>query len=223
VYFLQVLQGESPFRDIPDTALGHYVLNGMRPDKPGNASAIGFSDMLWDFTEQCWHGRIKSRPEVGEVVRHLEEAVVNWNGLMPPCVQAEVVASGSEETSDTKEHCESDILIFPLYYVLSNGTDGRFRSPQDPTSGVSIGSQTASWSSSLPSGPPTQSTNQRQWEDVTNATNATEAIRALAKILIDKEGRDFALRRLEPEAAKPCIETLDYVSCDIDFPFRRLR
>jgi len=106
MYFLriQVLTGEIPLLGVPDTAVGHYVLRGKRPDKPANAASIGFSDSLWDFTQHCWDGRIESRPEVGEVVKRLGEAATNWNGLMPPCVRSkDVTPCSEEETSDLGE------------------------------------------------------------------------------------------------------------------------
>ena len=113
VYLPQVLQGESPFRGIKDWALAWHVLRGDRPGKPENAPAIGFSDSLWDFTERCWDGKMEFRPEVGEVVNHLEEAATKWNGLMPPCVQAKAFASGSEGAIDLTGRSEFEILIFP--------------------------------------------------------------------------------------------------------------
>ena len=73
------------------------VVDKKRPAKPENASAIGFSDSLWRFTERCWDGDMTLRPEAGEVVTHLTEAVANWPGLMPPCIRAGNVASESEE------------------------------------------------------------------------------------------------------------------------------
>ena len=80
------------------------MLRGKRPDKPANASSIGFSDSLWGFTQRCWDGKIESRPEVGEVMKHLGEAAINWNGLMPPCVLSETVMPCSgEESSDLGE------------------------------------------------------------------------------------------------------------------------
>jgi len=109
MYFLriQVLTGEIPFPHIKDTAIAHHVLHGKRPDKPENASSIGFSDSLWDFTQRCWDGEIESRPEAGEVVTHLVEAAANWGGLMSPCVRTVDVASYSgEENSDD---CEFDL------------------------------------------------------------------------------------------------------------------
>ena len=48
-YTPQVLVGEIPFRGFRTTELGFFVAQGLRPDKPANALAIGFSDSLWTF------------------------------------------------------------------------------------------------------------------------------------------------------------------------------
>ena len=53
---------------------------------------------------------------------------------------------------------------------------------------------------------------QRLWRGVTSASNETQAVRTLAEILIDKEGRDF-VSRLKRKDAELCIEVLDRVSC----------
>ena len=112
LYFPQVLTGDIPFRGAPRPALVYYVVNdGKRPNKPENAPALGFSDSLWSFTQRCWDAKVELRPEVGEVVRHLGEAAINWNGLMPPCAKAEDVVSGSEEMSDSMKYGEFEIMI----------------------------------------------------------------------------------------------------------------
>ena len=112
-YFVQVLTGEIPFRNVRQTELGWSVVQGLRPVKPENASSIGFSDSLWSFVQQCWGDNAKLRPKVAEVVAHLEEAAASWEGLMPPCLQAENVTSDSEEMSDSGAHRESNVLILP--------------------------------------------------------------------------------------------------------------
>ena len=104
--------GETPFRGVQQTELGRSVVQGLRPTKPGNASSVGFSDLLWSFTQRCWDGDVKLRPKAAEVVTHLEKAAVNWKGLMPPCVQTENVASKEEMLNLIKES-EFEILIFP--------------------------------------------------------------------------------------------------------------
>jgi len=49
------------------------------------------------------------------------------------------------------------------------------------------------------------------WEDVAGASDEGEAIRTLAEILLDEEGRTFILN-LERDDAELCIEILDLVS-----------
>ena len=111
VCFLQVLTGDVPFRGVPRPALVFSVVHdGKRPDKPENASTLGFSHSLWSFIQRCWDGK-GLRPGVEEVVRHLGEAAVNWNGLMPPCARAEGVVSSSEEISDSMKYGEFEIFI----------------------------------------------------------------------------------------------------------------
>jgi len=119
ICFLQVLTGGIPFADMRTLALVYYVPLGERPAKPENASAIGFSDSLWDFTERCWNGDIESRPKVGEVVTHLREAAAQWDGLMPP-----TFLTWSPDSSD--ELGELEIELPPRYYQSSNGADKFF-------------------------------------------------------------------------------------------------
>ena len=51
------------------------------------------------------------------------------------------------------------------------------------------------------------------WKNVTTASDDIEAVRNLAEILIDKEGRVFA-SNLGRSDAELCIEILDYVRRD---------
>jgi len=67
--------------------------------------------------------------------------------------------------------------------------------------------------------PPWGATAKERWclrESVANADKAM-AVRALVELVIDKHGRATVLG-LEPEEAKICVETLDYVSCDLCLP-----
>ena len=110
-YIIQVLTGEIPFRGLGPTGSIFAVVKGLRPEKPENASAIGFSDPLWGHVQRCWDGDMNLRPRVAEVVTHLGRAAVNWDGVMPPC-KARAVASNSQDLpSDTMKHCEFEILI----------------------------------------------------------------------------------------------------------------
>ena len=51
---------------------------------------------------------------------------------------------------------------------------------------------------------------QELWKDVKSATDETKAVRTLAGILADKEGRTF-IPRLERKDAELCIKILDRV------------
>ena len=82
-HMAQVLTGELPFRGLRKEELVHNVVEGVRPPKPENASAIGFSDSLWRFTQRCWNGDPQSRPKDAEVVAELERAAADWVGAMP--------------------------------------------------------------------------------------------------------------------------------------------
>ena len=99
----------------------------MRPPEPENASAIGFSDSLWNFVQRCWDGQMELRPKVAEVVSQLKRAAADWDGVMPPCAQVErVVPACPEPVSDSMEHCKLCILIFPWFDPLNNGIGGIF-------------------------------------------------------------------------------------------------
>ena len=55
---------------------------------------------------------------------------------------------------------------------------------------------------------------QQLWKDVTNATDEAKAVRTLAGILANKEGRTF-ISRLGRKDGELCIEILDRVGCDL--------
>jgi hypothetical protein len=74
----QVLTGELPFRDLRMEEIALSVVQGMRPHKPENASAIGFFDSLWGFVQRCLDGEMELRPKVAEVVSQLERAAADW-------------------------------------------------------------------------------------------------------------------------------------------------
>ena len=55
---------------------------------------------------------------------------------------------------------------------------------------------------------------QRLWKDVTGAEDEAAAVRALAEILVQKDGRAF-VSRLENKYTDFCIDLLDRVSHDL--------
>jgi len=113
-YIFQVLTGELPFPGLGMAEIAVKVVEGVRPTKPENASTIGFSDSLWSFAQRCWDHEMGLRPRIAEVVSQLERAVTDWDGVMPPCAQAEGVASASlGPASDSAAHRKLQILILP--------------------------------------------------------------------------------------------------------------
>jgi len=58
---------------------------------------------------------------------------------------------------------------------------------------------------------------QQLWKGVADATDKTEAVRTLADIVADVDGRTFALG-LELEGVRLCIETLDSVGRNLCLP-----
>jgi len=57
----------------------------------------------------------------------------------------------------------------------------------------------------------------RLWKNVISTADEDKAVRTLAKILVDKEGRAF-MKKLERKDAELCIEILDHVSRDPYLP-----
>ena len=113
IYTIQVLTGETPFPEVRIPELVFPLINGLRPTKPANASAIGFLDPLWEFTQRCWSSEIGLRPKVTEVVTCLAEAVANWHEPMPPCSQSKKVNSAPKvPISDLADSCECEIILF---------------------------------------------------------------------------------------------------------------
>jgi len=115
-YIVQVLTGEIPFRGVRmGGLLAFKVVMGARPTKPENASAIGFSDSLWDFTQKFWHCDAKVRPKVGGVVTQLERAVADWGRVMSPFVEPKNIFTVSEKLvpSDSMSNCEFEVFVPP--------------------------------------------------------------------------------------------------------------
>lgn len=85
IYFscIQVLTGETPFSSLPEAEVIESVVDGLRPPKPEDALAIGFSNSLWDFVQLCWDSDRTQRPTAAEVVKHLHEAAVDWRAPVP--------------------------------------------------------------------------------------------------------------------------------------------
>lgn len=107
------------------------MFKGHRPGKPVNASAIGFSDSLWGFTQRCWDGDMNSRPKVTEVVQRLADAAAGWHGLMPPGSQTEDVVYFTEDPApDSTQHGMFWIPVDPWYCLSNDDAGGTFGPPR---------------------------------------------------------------------------------------------
>ena len=60
---------------------------------------------------------------------------------------------------------------------------------------------------------------QQLWQGVTNASGEAKAVRILAEILTDKEGRTFISSLDAPRDVGLCVEILDRVGCHLDPSF----
>ena len=58
---------------------------------------------------------------------------------------------------------------------------------------------------------------QQLWKQVADTTDQAEAVRVLAEIVAEFEGRTFTLG-LEPKSVKLCVEILDHVGCNPGLP-----
>ena len=68
----EVLSGQVPF-----APFGHYVamwkvVGGERPQRPGGAEGVLFSNELWRMLNRCWATRPESRPSGSAVLECLE-------------------------------------------------------------------------------------------------------------------------------------------------------
>ena len=109
--FWQVLTGDQPFHRIKSTELVYHVSNGLRPEKPENAEAIGISDPLWGLIQKCWDGERTRRPQIQVVVAGVGSAAVNWRTDMPPGGTEHQEEPVSEEPSSDSKHSEFLFLI----------------------------------------------------------------------------------------------------------------
>ena len=97
-----------------DTEIAWLAVKGLRPKEPENASAIGFSDPLWDFVQRCWSGNMKLRPQVADVVVHLGRAAREWDRPMPPHVPIEgSISAPQDSVSTVSERSKFENLTVP--------------------------------------------------------------------------------------------------------------
>jgi hypothetical protein len=76
----QVLCGHHPYVEIQSPfMLIRLITGGIRPEKPGGAKHLGFSDELWRTVELCWLEDRDARPVVQHILSSLKDATAFWD------------------------------------------------------------------------------------------------------------------------------------------------
>ena len=97
-----------------DTEIAWLVVLGKRPKEPEDASAIGFSDSLWDFVQRCWNRNKELRPQVADVVAHLGREARTWNRPMPPHAQIKgSIPTSQDQVSGSSGRSKFENLTVP--------------------------------------------------------------------------------------------------------------
>ena len=68
----EVLSGQVPFSQCMGHAFLLRVMGGERPERPGGAQAVWFTDDLWGLLEHCWKRQPHERPTPKALLRYLE-------------------------------------------------------------------------------------------------------------------------------------------------------
>ena len=77
----EVLSGKVPFAALRDIIIQRMIVDGGRPEKPGGAQELWFTDDLWGMLSRCWAAQPESRPGIGVVFQYLEQISATWRPL----------------------------------------------------------------------------------------------------------------------------------------------
>ena len=78
----QLVTGEVPFSEhSSESSILLLVLKGKRPAKPRSIVAPGMNTAVWKIAKKCWNGKPNKRPEVGTVLRYLEDIAHRSSGI----------------------------------------------------------------------------------------------------------------------------------------------
>ena len=94
-----------PFHGTKGLHLAFLIVNGTRPAKPENATAIGLSDPLWELLQACWDGDRSRRPRIQRVEVQVGNAATQWRTP----VQSRSPAPPSPRPGDSTQNS----LVFP--------------------------------------------------------------------------------------------------------------
>ena len=88
MFSVEVFTGRIPFEEQKSEAVVLRISQGIRPEMPMNAQAVGLNVEMWRILEGCWQQLPKKRPTMEEVVKGWQKFTENDKGLMafPECV-----------------------------------------------------------------------------------------------------------------------------------------
>jgi len=66
----EVVTGARPFGQRRAVELLLPTIEGTRPDRPENPTAVGFGQGTWELAEKCWDGDFGRRPTAREALEH---------------------------------------------------------------------------------------------------------------------------------------------------------
>lgn len=101
MFAVEVFTGEIPFKKRRNEAVAFLVLQGDRPEMPGNSQAVGLTGDMWNLLQSCWQRFPNNRPTMEEVVDRWQELVGYSNGdtsnysAATRCVRITQLASGA--------------------------------------------------------------------------------------------------------------------------------
>jgi len=95
--YLQVLSALLPFYYLRSPVVGCAILRGERPEKPPNASSLGFTDALWELLQSCWSESAAARPTAWELLDQLRSDSRDW---VPPKLSPTAEGAASTLSSD---------------------------------------------------------------------------------------------------------------------------
>lgn len=101
------MTGNVPFSKDTRNGILFKVVQGVRPERPPNAIAIGLSDSLWQIAEDCWREEFAKRSPIRVVLDQLNHITRNWGSLAdiePP----EIFPTGSNHSSTPSTPCEPE-------------------------------------------------------------------------------------------------------------------
>jgi len=77
----EVLTGRVPFPLVSNHVVSGIVIQGDRPQRPGEPTGAWFTDGLWNMLGLCWATEPQRRPGIGGVRECLERIASTWKPL----------------------------------------------------------------------------------------------------------------------------------------------